>query len=361
MGVLRFIKRILAKLSLIKAKATDYVAFIRYVPSHSDRKKQVYVGIENPQEFERYYYTLLKFLDIQGYEVHVPNKFRVFTNIKNKDRYMNLLLEEGIPRFSSPSDNQWVIKNEQVNVNYFTVYGSTPTDSRYYIPISQHPLMYRRNLWNESIYDSGRKNSLFFAGNFERVKYQKIENNVKLNVSGRIAIYDYLKVKGLLKCVSTLKSLKEYIESDAIQDCVIVDRDHFDIPMEELRLTLSKFRYFLAAPGVTMPLCHNIIEAMSVGTIPIIQKDYALLFAPPLEHRINAMVFEELEDLGTIIHDAYRLTEEDAKSMKDAVIEYYNNFFTPKAVVKRLAARPDTLFLLTERKSIEMFEEREMT
>jgi hypothetical protein len=49
-----------------------------------------------------------------------------------------------------------------------------------------------------------------------------------------------------------------------------------------------------------MPLCHNVIEAMSVGTIPIIQKEYAALY-PNLTDNENAVIFNDLEHLDSIL------------------------------------------------------------
>ena len=34
---------------------------------------------------------------------------------------------------------------------------------------------------------------------------------------------------------------------------------------------LAKADFFLACPGVGMPLCHNLIEAIAAGAIPILQ------------------------------------------------------------------------------------------
>jgi hypothetical protein len=76
--------------------------------------------------------------------------------------------------------------------------------------------------------------------------------------------------------------------------------------MEELRPTLSHFNFFLACPGFIMPYSHNVVEAMSVGAIPVIQDTYAHMFFPTLKHNINAIIFTDLGDLSQINRTAFQ-------------------------------------------------------
>ena len=43
-----------------------------------------------------------------------------------------------------------------------------------------------------------------------------------------------------------------------------------------------------------MPMCHNIIESMAVGVIPI--TNYPEWFDPDLEHMKNCIVFDDQKD-----------------------------------------------------------------
>src|SRR3990167_5062911 len=58
---------------------------------------------------------------------------------------------------------------------------------------------------------------------------------------------------------------------------------------------LSMFDFFLAPPGVQMPLCHNIIEAIAVGTIPF--TNYYNWFEVPLEDGKNCIAFNDEKEL----------------------------------------------------------------
>jgi hypothetical protein len=123
--------------------------------------------------------------------------------------------------------------------------------------------------------------------------------------------------------------------------------------MDELRPTLAKFNYFLACPGVTMPYAHNIIEAMSVGCIPIIQKEYATMFFPALENEINAIIFSGLSELVSRIKFALNLPESQIGFMRREVTKYYNNQLTPLALRHKLLKYPySKIYLQAEHNSV---------
>jgi len=97
---------------------------------------------------------------------------------------------------------------------------------------------------------------------------------------------------------------------------------------------LSYADFFVGCPGVNQPLCHNIIEAMSVGTIPILE--HFNHFSPPLEHQKNAIVFKGKDDLAEKVHEVLALPSDKVQEMKIQVIEYYEKYLAPKPFVQRL-------------------------
>ena len=48
-------------------------------------------------------------------------------------------------------------------------------------------------------------------------------------------------------------------------------------------------------------MCHNAIEAMAVGTVPVLE--YASLFSPPLEHGVNCIDLSSFEDIDDAIKE----------------------------------------------------------
>jgi hypothetical protein len=99
-----------------------------------------------------------------------------------------------------------------------------------------------------------------------------------------------------------------------------------------------------------MPFSHNIIEAMSVGCIPIIEENYALKFQPSFIHLENALIFKHSqENLVETIDLAFSLGDVKLHEMINNVRNYYSSYLTPKKVIQQLMdVEPSTCFLNAE-------------
>jgi hypothetical protein len=73
-------------------------------------------------------------------------------------------------------------------------------------------------------------------------------------------------------------------------------------------------------------MCHNVIEAMAVGTIPILA--YPDWFDPELEHCKNAIIYSDKEDLVNKIKIAIKMPQEEILKLRKGVLEYYNHFLS---------------------------------
>jgi glycosyltransferase involved in cell wall biosynthesis len=125
--------------------------------------------------------------------------------------------------------------------------------------------------------------------------------------------------------------------------------------MKDVREILSNFDFYLCCPGVVMPLCHNVIEAMSVGTIPVIQKEYAEVMYPALKNFTNAIVFNDKDDLVATIEIVLQLPEEKKLTMKKSVLEYYSNYLSPKGMTTQLniaLSKNKKIYLQAEHRSV---------
>lgn len=113
--------------------------------------------------------------------------------------------------------------------------------------------------------------------------------------------------------------------------------------------TLAKSDFFLCPPGIVMPMCHNVVEAMSVGTIPLI--GYPEWFTPALVHGTNCLAFRDGTDLIAQMNAALQAPQAVIDRMRKAVIDYYDTHIRPEALVQRIEARPErdlTLLIHTE-------------
>lgn len=94
---------------------------------------------------------------------------------------------------------------------------------------------------------------------------------------------------------------------------------------------LSTANFFLALPGSHMLMCHNAIEAMAVGTIPIIS--YENWFFPNLINGKNCLTYKSLEELPQVIAYANQLDKSVIETMRKAVIDYYDRYLNLVEVV----------------------------
>ena len=101
--------------------------------------------------------------------------------------------------------------------------------------------------------------------------------------------------------------------------------------------TLGRCRFFLACPGVDMPLSHNIVEAMSVGCIPLTQ--YGGFFDPPLRdgHECVAHHGDDVVERAQTV-----LTMDPAKieTLRENVVSYYERHLSVDAFRRRVLERP---------------------
>ena len=108
-------------------------------------------------------------------------------------------------------------------------------------------------------------------------------------------------------------------------------------PQREWLATVSMADFFLCAPGQLMPLCHNAIESMAVGTIPVIS--YPDWFTPPLRHLENCVAFDSPQDLLSKLQFVFAMAPERIAEMRGNVIKYYQSSLSPESTMKRLVSR----------------------
>lgn len=208
--------------------------------------------------------------------------------------------------------------------------------SFFHVPMSFHPYMYSDNLWNQPVENEEQKiNSIFTFGNFDFVAYKTIDQ-YPFEVISRTALKTHFKTKENFISVDSKKELLQLIDHRVEKKIIFVKKDNYQIPMENLRKRLSKFRYFLCCPGVFAPLSHNFIEAMSVGIVPIIQKKYAEVIYPALENNKNAIIFEDLDDLDQILKTIFDKNKEECALLEKNVKIYYNTYLCPEAAAKNI-------------------------
>jgi hypothetical protein len=244
-------------------------------------------------------------------------------------------------------------KKVQVKFNIFSSYfWSLSRESRpVMMPYPMHPLLYGADL--ESRMEACRKQKrtmrIFFSGDTEGYRKNRIHYpTTKLTRNETVsAIMEEMGDK--LVCVNDAMSHNSLIEGEYTRKFVIADNSQFRIEAENWLESLAKSDFFLCPPGYVMPMCHNVIEAMSVGTIPVI--NYPEWLDPSLVDMVNCIAFDDKIDLIRKINLVLNLDKEKINEMKASVIEYYRNNLDPAAFVEKLEMGTDntvTMLMITD-------------
>ncbi len=355
--------KIINKIVKIKNIIPSYLEYLKQKrivkKKHIELKERALViNIKNPAVYHRYFYTFLKFFSIEGFDIFYPicnyhfYRRNFYDRNKNSSNYFNLIFKEGLLHFKKPSKNYnfiYEINDTNLSLDYFTNLLKQKID-RYYIPMSLHPLFYHKDIWNIDFLNKKRKVSIFMIGCIDKKAYEFFDEE-SFKMENRYRTYKYLLDKNLIDNISSLNELNKFLNSAKDNVCIIIGRNQFEIKMINLRETISRFYFYLVLPGVVMPFSHNIAETLSVGTIPIIHKEYAKLMQPNLIHMENAIIYNDLKDLELKIKFAYTLSVNQIHKLSENAYAYYKNNMHPKNVVLRII-KNKSMYLQAEHSSV---------
>lgn len=265
---------------------------------------------------------------------------------------MDCNVKFGRPDFS---DYGLIFESNQLSNNYY--YEKNSNDHSYHIPMSEYPLLYNDfNKKKEVDAFVLRNRSAFMSGNFDKTRYNKISNDNIFEIINRREIYEHVVKKEYYQKVSSFNEIDQEYSQLIEHKVYLINRiSDFSIKIDRLKEVLIKFDFFIALPGVVIPEAHNLIEAMSVGCIPIIHETYADLLIPKLENMKNALVYNSLEQFDQIINDFIGFDEKKVCLLRKKVLEYYEGYLTPNAVINNITKENiNMLYIQAEHKSLKL-------
>ncbi|NNJ56819.1 MAG: hypothetical protein HKP14_11835 [Bacteroidia bacterium] len=310
---------------LALAKANSYYAKEALTPS-SLVNKHVYFELDQI-DYHRYFYVLVIFYRRAEYTVFIKASKKSIARII-RDKYAQKLLLDNQVIFvkSVQSDDFSKINFVQLTPSYF----ENTTTLKYHIPMCQHPTMYDQGIDNLQ-FEPKRYNSLGFAGDFRVHLYGKSELKESFEHLNRIEMFAELEQTNRVVHLSSNhnQNFKEHL-------VYIIDNASVHLEPKDYRMFISQFDFFLALPGIHMPLSHNIIETMSLGTIPFVHKSYAKHMHPPLEHMKTAFIYDDFRSLNASISSLFQIEDSMIEAMRKEVLAYYNKYLTPSAVIQNI-------------------------
>ncbi len=305
--------------------------------------KVIYIDVSGIA-LNRYLYNFLKFFQINNYTVYLPKNKNIITQLcqdKGEFEYASWLLKERFVKFDEPPNSPQVLKisKEQLSNDYFSSFFINKLEKEtYHVPMSEYPTLYHKYDWRKEFsIEMKRKRSVFMIGNINKKYYDNIAKEKVFNILSRRAIADFIFKQKYYININSIIELERYIESEIDKKVILIDTSvNFKIGGEKLKIILQGFDFYFAAPGIIIPQSHNIIEAMSVGNIPILHKTYANLFRPVLQNNINCLIYETIDEMNNTINKIFDLPDEKILNLRKNVSEYYIKNLTPEAVVTKI-------------------------
>ena len=249
----------------------------------------------------------------------------------------------------------------RLSFDYFTS-SKVPNTSISY-PFSMHPMILK-DLDDKQLIKlrkSTKKFRLLFAGaineEYRSENFEKIFNLIDRNTIIRDIKSKYSANN--LELVKTQDCFKKLNKNLYLNKIVLIESgiDHIVYFDKWLKL-LSKADFFLALPGVKIPLCHNLVEAMSLGVIPVIQ--YQSYLPVKLQNNINCITYNSENELFMKISDLMHMDTSAIDNLRDGVIEYYEKYLKPQEFIRNVEEKVDKgmlecLYLYSEDKTVDAY------
>lgn len=226
----------------------------------------------------------------------------------------------------------------------YDFYGA-PEDA-FTIPYPMHPLVYIRGEHKPShlaaLREAPRPIGVLFLGNDAAGSYSTGPVADVFGLTPRAPLL--AKLGSLMTAVPPPPNIRaadggtqrgtaaDLIESATADQAVRADG--WRISDEEFLRAVASAAFFIAAPGVTLPFSHNIVESMAVGTVPI--TEYGHMLRPALTDR-EAVLFSD-GNMRAAVERALSMPESERVAMSKAAAAYYDDHLSGAAFGRRVEA-----------------------
>lgn len=315
----------------------------------SQDRRQVFFFLSDSR-VQPYYYSLIYHFYVRGYNILLQHNPKFIAGCTKAGRYIFELpsLKIGLP----PKDKGAYIyvtdnKSERLSEHWrqvvlvdANIFSSEKPESHVQMPFPINPEFYHNDVYKitEKLRSMPRKLRVFFSGNQDPSEYDHTVFKDFFHILSRKALIDTLceKLAQERLIVIDKDNQTSFDEIGYLNKFILIKWTWTPSKSTNLKsridnqnwfTTLAKSDFFVAAPGIRMPMCFNVVEAMSVGCIPIIE--YANHFSPKLEHRKNCISFSGKEDLIRKMNMVFEMDKAEIRYLRENVIEYYDQYLAP--------------------------------
>lgn len=230
------------------------------------------------------------------------------------------------------------LKQIQVKFDVFSSYwGAQPV----LMPFPIHPVHSTPDLRERltRLRSSERRMRIFFSGETEGYTRSRINYPTPMLPRQSVinAVREQLGDKVIF--VQDQGTLDRVLSADYVNKCVILDTSKIRIPDQDWLDVLSKADFFLAPPGIVNPMCHNSVEALALGAIPVI--NYPEWFDPSLQHMRNCVTFDDRTSLITCLASVFAMDDARIAKMRECAISYFDEHLTNRSFLAKIESRPE--------------------
>lgn len=346
-----------------RASLMDYAAASRPPLSHPV-SSCVAFDIRN-NAFNRYLYVLMLFFVQAGYPVLLKRR-RLFLgrlSLYSAEimKLRDIHLVDDCPQDAALRLCQSIRQSRAEGATCLSEdYFRQGDGASYHVPMCMHPSLYTMPPPARVARFPDREERgirLFFGGNADRGKY---DNPVMRRVFNKLTRVDVIaSILSAYAPETTVPATAAEAEGCSRAGILLAMAPAATLGFQEFLRKMGQSSFFLAAPGVTMPLCHNAVEAMFMGAVPVLQ--YPELFNPPLEDGVNCIAFVDREDLIRRVRDILDMPPARIADLRRGAMAYYDRHLSPESVVRNImgqGARLRTLYLLSEHGSVKELQRR---
>jgi len=318
-----------------------------------------FASVEIDSDMARYLCLLVLECRTLGYHITFVNRHKFLSTTQHK-RFKQLAFKSPFSLLA-PDDavvqadlvitdrksHGYSVGSKTIHLDYTHTH-VTNSDEQFALPFFVHPEIYHTSSNSKPSLDTPRPIRVLFAGNAQRSLYDRPVLKEKYALLSRVQILDSVKEQLDSSLVREPTGFEQLIQVSvgASPNVTIATTETCSIPSEKWLSSLQQADFYLACPGVDMPLCHNLIEALSAGSIPILQ--YNQYLSPALVHKVNSLVFTDQQSLATAINEALNMSQQQISELRHNARQYYLDHHQAGAFLQKVITSPEpsvTLFL----------------
>lgn len=319
---------------------------------NATKKPEAFLRISHLHD--RYMYLLAEFFVQAGYYVYIVSTIKIedyynsdvylsYVNVSRYIKRIKYLLKNGLPKAMMCTDfavDERIASmfDMVISLNYDVDIPPKTRDAALILPYTMHPNVYHTGKVAKipELRRLPKCVGVFFAGNIKQ-EYASGSTLLRHYVSRPAAVASILRrFGGGVRLFSRREALlRALIEEDLGSSIVVFDATTERLGREEWFPVLARSRFFLALPGVVMPMCHNCVEAMALGVVPILA--YGQLFSPPLEAGAVCLEYVSEAELSEAIEAALAMDAATYACLRQRSVEHYDRHLVPGAFLSGLS------------------------